>query len=145
MDFRWSRAEAEIRQGDGFQAEIWNPAPGVLLTRLRGDANLECLRFYTRRAEKEMHHGPLLVFHDWQELGRYEPEARDAIKLWGKEHNDAFEAVHYLIRSTIVKMLISVAALALGRDLFATTDREAFQATLERSLAARRRPTSPAS
>ncbi len=90
-----------------------------------------------------MHHGPLLVFHDWQELGRYAPEARDALKLWGKEHNDAFEAVHYLIRSTIVKMLISVAALALGRDLFATTDRDAFHATLERSLAARRGPTSP--
>lgn len=139
MGFAWSRAEAQICQGADFQAELWNPSPGVIITRLRGTADLECLRFYTRRAEREMRFGPLLVFHDWEGLGRYSPEARDGLKLWGKEHNDAFEAVHYLIRSKIVMMLISVAALALGRDLFATTDRAAFEATLERSLAARKR------
>jgi len=138
VSFAWSSDDAQVRRGEDFSAEIWNPAPGLLVTRLSGYASLECLGFYTRAAQREMVRGPLLVFHDWEKLGRYSPEARDGLKSWGKIHNDRFEAVHYLLQSKIVMMLISVAALALGRDLFATTDRRAFESTLERSLAARR-------
>ena len=138
VGFAWSRGDAEVHQGSDFVAEIWAPRPGLLVTRFRGYGSVECVRFYAQRAERAMAAGPLTVFHDWCDLGGYDPEARDALKTWGKDHNDAFAGVHYLVRSKIVKMLISVAALTLGRDLYATTDRGSFEAKLDAALHPRR-------
>ena len=47
-----------------------------------------------------------------------------------------FLGVHYLVRSKVVAMLISVAALSMGRDLDATTDRAAFLRQLDATLGA---------
>jgi len=137
--FVWNSARAQVLCGQGYRAEIWNPCPGVLITRLRGFGSVECCRFYTDRAELEMHIGPLVVFHDWQEVQRYAPEARNHLKQWARIHNDAFGVCHYLIRSKILTMVIAVASLALGRDLIATSERAKFEAALQRSLAARQR------
>lgn len=43
----------------------------------------------------------------------------------------------YLVHSKVVAMLISVAALTLGRELVATTDEAAFLSDLSRTLQAR--------
>ena len=40
--------------------------------------------------------------------------ARDEIKRWGKAHNGDFVGVHYLVRSKVIAMLISVAAFTLA-------------------------------
>ena len=83
-----------------------------------------------------MRGGPLRVFHDWSGLTGYDPAARDELKRWGKQHNRDFLGVHYLVRSKVVAMLISVAALSMGRDLDATTDRAAFLRQLDATLGA---------
>ncbi|MCB9700875.1 MAG: hypothetical protein H6711_03160 [Myxococcales bacterium] len=137
MTFAWSRAAAEICRGEDFLGEIWNPAPGLLVTRIHGRASVACLRFYARRAEREMGAGKLTVFHDWEALESYDAEARDGLKSWAKAQGDVFGPVHYLVRSKVISMLVSVAALTLGRDLHATTDRAAFLADLERALGSR--------
>jgi hypothetical protein len=77
------------------------------------------------------------VFHDWSALVSYDAAARDRLKIWGREHNPDFVAVHYLVRHKIISMLVSVAALTLGRDLFGTTDREQFLRDLEAALRGR--------
>jgi hypothetical protein len=46
--------------------------------------------------------------------------------------------VHYLVRSKVIAMLISVAALTLGRDLLATTERDPFLAKLAATLGPQR-------
>lgn len=138
MPFAWIPAEAEAHRAAGTEALVWNPAPALLITCLKGHADLECLRFYTARAEREMALGRLTVFHDWSGLTTYDPAVRDELKRWGKAHNDAFERVQYLVRSKVISMLISVAALTLGRDLHATTERPTFLADLGRVLGSRR-------
>ena len=108
----------------------------MLVTRVIGHANVDLLRFYITQAEREMRGGPLRVFHDWSGLTGYDPAARDELKRWGKQHNRDFLGVHYLVRSKVVAMLISVAALSMGRDLDATTDRAAFLRQLDATLGA---------
>lgn len=137
--FTWNLATAEHFRADGCEAHLWNPAPGLLVTLVRGHVSGACVEYYTRRAEREMARGKLTVFHDWTGMDSYEPAARDELKRWGKLHNDAFVAVDYLVRSKVVAMLISVAALTLGRDLHATTDRAYFLEKLEVALAGARR------
>lgn len=138
MTFAWSPADAEVHRAAGCEVALWNPAPRVLVTSLKGHADLAALRFYTGRAEREMALGRLTVFHDWTGLTTYDPAVRDELRRWGKQHNDAFDLVHYLVRSKVITMLLSVAALTLGRDLHATTERPVFLAALERALGQRR-------
>lgn len=137
MPFIWDEAAAEVYQGDGVIAHVWRPAPALLITRVRGHGTLTCLRHYTARAEREMSYGRLTVFHEWNEMTGYDPAARDELKRWGKLHNEDFERVVYLVQSKVIAMLISVAALTLGRELQATTDEVSFLADLFRTLEAR--------
>jgi hypothetical protein len=135
VSFAWSIADAEIYRAGDSVAWVWNPRARFLLTRVHGPGTLAALQLYTARAEREMLRGRLTVFHDWSGMHSYEPDARDELRRWGKLHNGAFDSVHYLVRSKVVAMLISVAALSLGRDLSATTDRPQFLADLDRALA----------
>lgn len=136
MPFTWKDTDAESYEdhGAGVVAQLWRPAPRLLITRVKGHATLECLRHYTARAEREMSLGRLTVFHEWADLTGYDPAVRDELKRWGKLHNGDFERVVYLVRSKVIAMLISVAALTLGRELHATTDEVAFLADLFRTL-----------
>ncbi|MDC0717646.1 hypothetical protein [Nannocystis bainbridge] len=134
MSFAWNDADAEVYQVGGTEVLLWRPAERFLITRLKGQATLGALQFYTGRAEREMSLGRLTVFHEWAEMAGYSPAARDELKRWGKLHNGAFEQVEYLVRSKVVAMLISVAALTLGRDLHATTDEVQFLDDLFRAL-----------
>ena len=136
--FSWNPADAERYHDAGLEALLWRPAPCLLITRIRGHASLAALRFYCERAVHEMRHGRLTVFHVWYELSGYDPDTRDELRRWGKLHNADFLGVHYLVRSRVIAMLISVAALTLGRDLVATTERDAFLARLALSLGPQR-------
>lgn len=136
--FAWNPESAEPYRDATIEVLLWRPAPCVLVTRARGHASARALRFYTDHAEHEMRHGRLTVFHDWFELTGYDPEARDEIRRWGKVHNHDFIGVHYLVRSKVIAMLISVAALTLGRDLLATTERDPFLAKLAAALGPQR-------
>ena len=71
---------------------------------------------------------------DWAGMTGYDAAAREALKRWGKLHTRNFRSVHYLVRSKVVGMLISVAALSLGRDLDATTDPGVFMRHLDAAL-----------
>lgn len=134
VPFAWNDAAADVYYADGTEVLLWRPTERFIITRLKGQATLAALNFYMTRAEREMSSGRLTVFHEWAEMSTYEPAARDELKRWGKQHNDAFDHVEYLVRSKVVAMLISVAALTLGRDLHATTDEVQFVDDLFRHL-----------
>lgn len=136
MEFRWDEAAAEAYRRDATTALFWRPAPRLVVTRVIGPATIDLLRVYMAFAERAMASGRLRVFHDWSEMTRYEPGARDALKRWGSEHNADFVRVTYLVDSKVIAMLISVAALTMGRELAATTDRAEFLAELSAALAA---------
>src|SRR5687768_1929322 len=136
MSFAWNIAEARSHRTATGELLLWRAAPRLLVTRISGEVDVEFLRFYTTHAEREMVAGKITVFHDWAGLTTYEPAARDRLKIWGREHNADFVAVHYLVRAKVLSMVIAVAALTLGRDLHGTTDRELFQRRLEAALRA---------
>lgn len=136
--FAWNVAGAQRYRGAaGNEAALWRPQRGVVVSRVIGHADLALLQFYALHAELEMQNGPLRVFHDWSGMTGYDPAAREELKRWGKLHNNAFAGVHYLVRSKVVVMLISVAALSLGRDLDATTDQGVFLKHLDTVLGQR--------
>jgi len=135
--FAWNLAGAQRYHGERNEAALWRPQRGVVVTRVVGHADVALLQFYAMHAEIEMQGGPLRVFHDWSEMTGYEPAARDELRRWGKLRGRDFLAVHYLVRSKVVAMLISVAALSLGRELDATTDRGVFLRHLDAALGPR--------
>jgi len=137
VGFAWDVAAAEVHRADGCTLLVWQPAPCVLVTRVTGPGTEAILQRYMTAAERAMQAGPLRVFHDWTGMTRYDPAARDALKRWGKARHDGFVCVSYLVASKVIAMLVSVAALTMGSDLRATTDREAFLRDLEQVLAAR--------
>jgi len=133
--FAWNVAGAQRYRGAaGNEGALWRPQRGVVVTRVIGHADVALLQFYAMHAELEMQSGPLRVYHDWSGMTGYDPGAREELKRWGKLHNNAFAGVHYLVRSKVMVMLISVAALSLGRDLDATTDRAVFMNQLDAAL-----------
>ncbi len=137
MAFAWNVAEAQLYRDESSEAMLWRPTQGLLITRVIGHADIALLDFYEAQAEREMTAGPLRVFHDWSDLTGYDPAVRDELKRWGKLHTRDFIGVHYLVRSKVVAMLISVAALSLGRDLDATTDRTSFLRLVDAAILAR--------
>lgn len=134
MEFRWDEPPAELFRRDATTAMLWRPAPCLIVSRVIGPATHACLETYMAFAERAMQAGKLRVFHDWSEMTRYEPGARDTFKRWGRDHSAHFERVTYLVESKVIAMLISVAALTMGRELAATTDRAAFLAELSAAL-----------
>lgn len=138
MGFAWDAAAAEEHRADGCTLLVWRPAPCVLVTHVAGPGTRTMLRFYMEHAERAMQAGPLRVFHDWTGMTRYEPAARDELKRWGRDRGADFVCVSYLVQSKVIAMLVSVAALTMGRDLRATTDRDRFLAELEAGLAGSR-------
>ncbi|MBA3546942.1 MAG: hypothetical protein H0T76_10705 [Nannocystis sp.] len=137
MGFAWNVAEALRFRDESSEAMLWRPRRSLLITRVTGHAGIELLDFYEMQAEREMPAGPLRVFHDWSGLTGYDPAVRDELKRWGKLHTREVAGVHYLVRSKVVAMLISVAALSMGRDLDATTDRTSFMRQVDAAITAR--------
>lgn len=134
VGFAWDVAAAAVHREEGCTVLLWQPAPCVIVTRVVGPGTLTCLQFYIDHAERAMRSGRLRVFHDWAGLTRYEPAARDLLKRWGAAHNADFVRVSYLVGSKVIAMLISVAAMSMGRELRATTDRRQFLADLDAAL-----------
>lgn len=130
MGFDWDATTAAVHRADGCTVLLWQPQPCVLITRVTGPGTRAALEYYIGRAERAMQTGRLRVFHDWSAMTRYDPAARDLLKRWGRARNADFVFVSYLVDSKVIAMLISVAALTMGRDLRATTDRGQFLAEL---------------
>lgn len=123
----------EFSGAAGEHAELWSPAPGVLLTRVTGHGTAALTRFYIQEARQAIErHGKIQVFHDWSEVTSYSPEARDLIRAFGKTNSDERVLVRYLVSSKVLSMAIQTAGMVLGRDFESTTQR----ATFERWVAA---------
>lgn len=126
----------------GETLEVWTPAPGVLTTRIVGHGTTALTRSYMQIARRQLdEHGKLRVFHDWSAMTGYDPEARDLIRAFGKTNTDDRVLVRYLVKSKIVSMAIQTAALVLGREFEATTDRDQFARWVSAAVEATRRGT----
>lgn len=128
----------------GESLEVSSPAPGVLATRIVGHGTAALTRRYMQIARRHLEeHGRIRVFHDWSGMTGYDPEARDLIRAFGKTNTDDRVVVRYLVKSKIVSMAVQTAALVLGREFEATTDKDLFARWVTAAVDAARQGTEP--
>lgn len=141
----WDEPCAEHFTSERTEAQLWLPAPGIIVTRARGAGTVQAIRHYTSRADRILLAGRPLhaVFHDWQEVHSFDAEARAFLRSWAAQRAKLLGEAHYLVSSKLLAMAVSAAALALGRRLYAHTDRVAFEMKLDHAVAIARRPQEP--
>lgn len=86
--------------------------------------------------------GTITMFHDWLEVGGYEPEVRVGWTTWSREQRAQITATHILVASRVVAMGVRTAALALslvGARLYSYSEPERFNAALANAGARARR------
>lgn len=118
--------------------DLWIPAPDILVTHVNGFAEWADIRWYTYRADRIISTGQnLYIFHDFEGLTGYENGARAKLTEWAAKRKNFLPDTHFLIRSQIMAMAVSVASLALGRHLKAFASRREFEDVLQTMLASR--------
>ncbi|MBM4362439.1 MAG: hypothetical protein FJ104_07140 [Deltaproteobacteria bacterium] len=133
----WDAPPLDRYDSGGSAARLWVPAPGVIVTRASGQGTLAALELYTRRMNQLIATGQRHdVFHHWRDVKAFDPEAREHLRTWAAAHADRLHDASYLVASRLLSMALSVAALALRRDLFVTTREGEFAARLDRALVA---------
>jgi C4-dicarboxylate-specific signal transduction histidine kinase len=125
---------------------VYNPAPGVLFTRVSGHGERACAEHIVRAFDHvALTADKVEIFHDWELLNGYAAEVRVEMTAWTRGILHRLGSVHILVRSKIVAMGITIADVALGGVLTSHNDRRAFErvraeATLRRRREADRSP-----
>jgi hypothetical protein len=128
----------ETLRGARCTFDLWVPAPDIMVTHVNGYAEWPDVRWYTQRADRIISTGQsLYIFHDFEGLTGYDAATRTKLTEWAAKRNKFLPGTHFLIRTRILAMGVSVAALALGRPLKAFSSRREFEATLQKKLADR--------
>lgn len=112
---------------------------GVVCTRITGFAPEEFLAPIMAAVDAEVLSGMRPdVFHDWDAMSGYAPEARSTMTKWYLSVRDACSSVQVYTKSKLVAMGVSVVAIATGNRIVAHTTRESFDQALRRAVAVRR-------
>lgn len=133
--------ESDHWRGRTWELSLYNPAPGVLYTRVMGHADLECVHHLMRAFDRVASLTPDRVeaFHDWERISGYDAEVRPVYTRWSQGHPERIGALHILVRSRIVAMGITVANVALGGVMTAHNDRAEFEKVRAEAILRRRR------
>jgi hypothetical protein len=90
---------------------------GVFVSKLRGHFGVELLPTYLTLISNAMRVSHVLSFNDWEEMTSYDSECRTTMVGWVTKHRAGVRAFHVLVRSRIVAMGVSAAALLIGGEL----------------------------
>jgi hypothetical protein len=131
----WSESRAQEYENPGGRILLWVPAVDVVVTRGVGRANIDAVDWYTARIDRVMEGGRVHIFHHWADVAGYDAEARNASRAWAASRASKITETHFLVRSPILRMGISVASLALNRPLHAHSDAREFERLLDTAIA----------
>lgn len=108
-------------------------APGIVRTRVEGHVDAAAVRWYTARIDRLLllEGRRIQTFHDWSGIEGFETDVRAPYRAWAERQKDLLDPPHFLVRSKIVAMALSVTSLVLGHELVVVSNR----AELERALA----------
>jgi hypothetical protein len=102
---------------------------GTLVTHFKGHFATDLLGHYLTLLNAACQLGPALGFLDWYEMDSYDSECRSRMTNWVVERRRNIRGFHILVRSRLVNMGVSTAALLLGGGiLHPHTDKDAFGA-----------------
>lgn len=114
--------------------QIWEPSSRLLVMRFLGHAERDLAPLFVERMERFTAGKPgFSLFIDLGELEGYDSEIRVRATAATEGFLDRANAIHFLVRSKIVAMGISVANLALGGRLVSHSERRRFVDALESS------------
>jgi len=133
--------ERDHCKGRSWEVFLYNPAPGVLYTRVMGHVDRPCVQILMGAFDRIASLTPdkIEVFHDWERVTGYEAEVRPEYTRWSKSHVDRLASVHVLIRSRILAMGITVANVALNGVITAHYERAEFEKLRAEAILRRRR------
>lgn len=122
-------ADEEARWSDAAGAVTFaTPYPGVARMCVTGRVTAALAEQVVLMLEAALRqHARLVVFDDWEALTGYESEARLRMTDWTRLHQEQIPETHILVRSKIVAMGVTVAAMALRKPLHVYSDRNLFE------------------
>jgi hypothetical protein len=108
------------------------PGQGIFVTRVEGRALAGFVGVIIRLAEQEIAAGHrLLVFHDWELVRGYDPQAREKLVAWTQTIRDQWDASHILFSSAFVAMAVSISSLLFGEQVKSYSSRATWQRALD--------------
>lgn len=127
-EFGWASDRGELR--------VSEPAPGVVLLFEKGHLSSDFSEKITGVFERAIRGGgrPHL-FVNCELLRGYDPALRTHVTAWAQGNHTRVAAFHLLVCSHVVKMGFAVCNLALNGILHGYTERAAFQAVLDQTIA----------
>ena len=113
------------------------PRPGIVLQRFEGYARVPMADAIIERLDVEIAaHETIYVFDDWFEAVGYDSEVRLKLTEWTRRHASDVRETHVLFRSKLIAMGLSVASLALGRQIHTYARRIDFEKALAKVVSA---------
>lgn len=110
--------------------QIWTCAPGVVLVRVAGKADVDVARELAKDHEKSIaEFGAFALFSDFSSMVSYTSAGRFELTEWSKKNWSHLRSSHILVASKLVAMGVSVASIALP-GLRSHTERSRFEAAL---------------
>jgi hypothetical protein len=113
---------------------IWEPAPGIVVSRVTGVLTAEGAQVLETVGRRSIgRHGSLTAFHDWEDMTDYDPAARTQLTKFGLDSRKSFDTVHIMVRSTIVRLGVQAANLVV-RTMHMHDSRNTFEAALRKAI-----------
>lgn len=114
-----------------FVASLRVLGPGVVYCCAVGSGEHIYVPELTAAMEAEIAmHGRIAIFVNLLEAARLSGAARDSWAAWAKQHKDQTSA-HFLVRSKLVEMGLSLIGMFSGADLRSYADAERFSSAMQ--------------
>ena len=75
------------------------------------------------------------AFHDCSEVVDYDVDAREMLMTWSRAHQSGFDAVHVLVESRLIDLVLRIVAAIMAGKLVSHRTRMSFEAANARHLA----------
>ena len=109
---------------------MWVPAPGVVVQRLAGRAEVDVAKAATGELDAVLREcSEITLFDDFDELVSFTAATRAWVVSWTRANIDKHRAIHVLVSSKLVSMGVTVASVAL-RGVRSYSERARFEAAL---------------
>jgi hypothetical protein len=138
-----SQGGATVYRAAGGLLYIWNPAPGLFVTRIEGYFPMESVAAFEAHARRvAAEAGRIHAFHDWWDLTDYATDARSRLTNLGREQMKVSVRTHILLRSKLVSLAVNAASVFLP-NITTYAAREPFAHALRAALAPARASVRP--
>lgn len=115
---------------------LYRLGDAIVVSRGRGHIDVPHLRHLMAYCDATLEGVPKIqVFHDWFAIDTYESQARKVMTPWALRTRDRHTAIHIGLRSTVVRMGVSVVAMTTDAPIRTYANLDELSRSLERALA----------